>query len=462
MAIVRGTRSPRWYTVTKWRRFCMSAPPTDKAPATPPSEPSYSLDQYVHAATRDNTRRSYRAAIEHYEAKWGGFLPATASQVAQYLVDHAKALAVSTLTQRLAALAAWHNEQGFPDPTKAPLVKKTLKGIRELHPSTPKQAKPLQVEQLRALMAWMTAQFQAAERAANRQQQLLWARNRALVLVGFWRGFRSDELCRMRFEHTEAMPNQGLTIFLPRSKQDRDGLGRTFHAPALTELCPVEAFQRWRALSELETGPVFQGINRWGQLSGRALNPNSLIGLLRQWLSEAGVTDTTKFGSHSLRRGFASWANSQAWDLKALMEYVGWRDVKSAMRYIDAQAPFQNALCPAESIDSQRSNAFIEQLPTPVATRTLNVFLTLERYHQGVRTKKKAQEALERFCLQRYQMRRTPKARHQYTIEVSTLPNERFDDRMAELIQDMHDLAQTHQCVLDVALTDSKTGEIWD
>ncbi|WP_412032775.1 hypothetical protein [Pseudomonas syringae] len=40
-----------------------------------------------------------------------------------------------------------------------------------------------------------------------------------------------------------------------------------------------------------------------------------------------------------MRRGFASWAHSNGWDLKSLMAYVGWRDIKSAMRYIDA-APF--------------------------------------------------------------------------------------------------------------------------
>lgn len=36
------------------------------------------VDQYIHAATRENTRKSYRAAIEHFEVSWGGFLPATA------------------------------------------------------------------------------------------------------------------------------------------------------------------------------------------------------------------------------------------------------------------------------------------------------------------------------------------------------------------------------------------------
>jgi len=36
-------------------------------------QPMSDLDRYLQAATRDNTRRSYRAAVEHFETVWGGF-----------------------------------------------------------------------------------------------------------------------------------------------------------------------------------------------------------------------------------------------------------------------------------------------------------------------------------------------------------------------------------------------------
>lgn len=80
------------------------------------------VDLYVKAATRDNTRRSYRSAIEHFEVSWGGFLPATSDSVARYLADYSETLSINTLKQRLAALAQWHIDQGMPDPTKAPLL----------------------------------------------------------------------------------------------------------------------------------------------------------------------------------------------------------------------------------------------------------------------------------------------------------------------------------------------------
>jgi hypothetical protein len=88
------------------------------------------IDKYVEAAKRDNTRKSYRSAIEHFESAWGGYLPATADKIAQYLAHFAPTLAISTLRQRLAALAAWHNDQGFPDPTKAPNLKALQSFIR--------------------------------------------------------------------------------------------------------------------------------------------------------------------------------------------------------------------------------------------------------------------------------------------------------------------------------------------
>ena len=94
---------------------------------------SQDIERYLQAGTRANTRRSYQQALEHFEVSWGGFLPATSDAIVRYLVDHAATLSSNTLKLRLAALAQWHVSQGFPDPTKTPLVRQILKGIRTLH-----------------------------------------------------------------------------------------------------------------------------------------------------------------------------------------------------------------------------------------------------------------------------------------------------------------------------------------
>jgi len=179
----------------------------------------------------------------------------------------------------------------------------------------------------------------ASAAAEQRQGDLLRARrDRALILLGFWRGFRSDELCRLQIEHVQAVAGSGISLYLPRSKSDRDNLGRTFHTPALLRLCPVQAYIEWINSAALVRGPVFRGINRWGRLSEQGLHANSVIALLRQALERAGIAGE-HYTSHSLRRGFATWAHRSGWDLKSLMSYVGWKDMQSAMRYVEAN-PF--------------------------------------------------------------------------------------------------------------------------
>lgn len=296
------------------------------------------LDRYLQAATRDNTRRSYRAAIEHFEVQWGGFLPATAESVARYLAAYAGELSINTLRLRLSALAQWHSSQGFADPTKAPVVRQVFKGIRALHPVQEKQAQPLELQHLEQVVAWLDEEVASAA-AEQRHGDLLRARrDRALILLGFWRGFRSDELCRLQIEHVQAVAGAGISLYLPRSKSDRDNLGRTFHTPALLRLCPVQAYIEWINSAALVRGPVFRGIDRWGHLSEKGLHANSVIALLRQALERAGIAGE-HYTSHSLRRGFATWAHRSGWDLKSLMSYVGWKDMQSAMRYVEAN-PF--------------------------------------------------------------------------------------------------------------------------
>lgn len=296
------------------------------------------LDRYLQAATRDNTRRSYRAAIEHFEVSWGGFLPATSDSVARYLAAYAGELSINTLKLRLSALAQWHNSQGFADPTKAPVVRQVFKGIRALHPVQEKQAEPLQLQHLEQVVNCLALEARQAIVDEDTPALLRARRDTALILLGFWRGFRSDELCRLHVEHVQAIAGSGISVYVPRSKSDRENLGRTYQTPSLQRLCPVQAYIEWIASAALVRGPVFRSIDRWGNLSEQGLHANSVIPLLRQALERAGIA-AEGYTSHSLRRGFATWAHRSGWDLKSLMSYVGWKDVKSAMRYVEA-SPF--------------------------------------------------------------------------------------------------------------------------
>ncbi|AZC51732.1 Cointegrate resolution protein S [Pseudomonas chlororaphis subsp. piscium] len=294
-----------------------------------------SPERYIRAARRASTERRYAQAIEHFEVGWGGLLPASSESVVRYLTHYGDQLTSRTLRVHLAALARWHLQLGFADPTKSPRVRDTLRGIRALHPQPVKQAEALALTELEICIARLSQELADASPAVR----LRAARDQALILLGFWRAFRSDELCRLRIEHIQLRKAEGLELFLPSSKSDRSNRGRVVKVPALKRLCPVAAYEVWLSESGLTQGALFRSIDRWGHVGAHTLNANSLSRLLRQVFLRSSV-DPEGYSAHSLRRGFATWASANQWSSKALMDYVGWRDVQSAARYIDNDAPF--------------------------------------------------------------------------------------------------------------------------
>ncbi|MCK4140393.1 site-specific integrase [Ralstonia pseudosolanacearum] len=435
---------------------------------------THDIDRYLEAATRDNTRRSYQSSIRHFEVEWGGFLPASADAVARYLAEHAETLSLNTLRARLAALGQWHQSQGFPDPTKAPHVRKVLKGIAALHPATEKRAKPLQLTQLEQLVAWLDERLTQASATGDTRTYATHARDKAIVLIGFWRGFRSDELSRMYVEHVEVESGRGMTVYLPRTKADRNPRGTTFKAPALSRLCPVTAYEAWIVASGMSAGPVFRRIDRWGHVGGEAMHAGSFVPLLRTLFRAAGLPAPDSYSSHSLRRGFATWANANQWDLKMLMEYVGWKDVRSAMRYIDAADPFaqhriESALAPPAAPVPPSSAIPMapppERLPAippkPIAQTRLTVNLYIERNSKFVRGMSKARRWIEQFCLSQYQMRELESRRPRYEIVMPFAAGSELEQAIEELISEIHENADLCNCFVEVTLHDPLTDNYW-
>ncbi|WP_374350676.1 site-specific integrase [Chitinimonas sp.] len=430
------------------------------------------LDQYLEAAVRKNTRRSYASAVRHFEEEWKGFLPATADSIARYLADNAALLTVSTLKQRLAALAQWHKEQGFPDPTKAPVVRKVLKGIQTLHPAVPKQAQPLQLDQLEQVVNWHDTAISLADSRGDRNGQLRYARDKALLLLGFWRGFRGDELTRAAVEFVDVAPGRGLKIFLPVSKSDRQAAGKTFKVPALTKLCPVAAYQDWISLSGLTNGPVFRGIDQFGTLSDSGLHTNSLIPLLRRMFARTGLEAPSGYSGHSLRRGFANWASSNGWDARTLMDYVGWKDAKSAIRYLDAAEfivlPGNVGMVQADpkAIAPPLAPQVVPALPSlvppsPACRLQVEVTCLLSRYNSQVRGLPQAHRLIEELCLAPHQMHRLDKeGRYRITVEGDS--DDGIIDAIVALLDDMHRIADNHQCFLEARVHDPTGDRYWN
>jgi hypothetical protein len=161
---------------------------------------------------------------------------------------------------------------------------------------------------------WLEQEAQTAKQQQDRPSLLRAYRDRALILLGFWRGFRSDELCRLQIEHVQAHAGGGITLYLPRSKGDRDNLGRAYQTPALLRLCPVRAYhglgQRARRWCD---GSAYFAVSTAGAISRKEeLHADSVIPLLQSSIWSAPVSPLDKLtpATHR-RRGFASWTHAK-------------------------------------------------------------------------------------------------------------------------------------------------------
>lgn len=424
------------------------------------------VERYVSAATRDNTRRSYASALRHFEEAWGGFLPATPDSVARYLAEHAETLSINTLRHRLAALAHWHADQGFTDPTRAPKINQVLKGIRALHPTQEQRAKPLQLEPLARVSTWLDQAVAAADHCQNAAASLRHRRDKALLLLGFWRGFRGDELLQLRVEHLTLTPGHGLTCFLPRSKGDRGQSGVTLSVPALSRLCPVKAVQDWLGIVNLREGPVFRRIDRWGYIHDQGLHPNSLIRLLRRLFTQAGLASPESYSSHSLRRGFAGWANANGWDVPSLMNYVGWKDVQVAMRYLDGGDPFQRTrfetgLTRTSPLIGEAKSAGSARGVDNTPEQPLLLCLVLQPRRRGAR-RGRARRLIEDICLATHRAVPLDAEHTRYQLSVTAEDETALEEILAMLLNDLHRIADNHDCDVEAALHDELNGRHWD
>lgn len=430
------------------------------------------VDDYLKAAERKNTLLSYASAIRHFEEEWKGLLPASSDAVARYLADYASTLSGNTLRHRLAALSRWHLDQGFADPTKSSTIRQLLKGIRSVHNAPEKKARPLELDVLEQVDAWLARNIAQAQRDADHAAELGFTRDRSLILLGFWRGFRSDELVRLSVKNVQIVASEGMTCYLDRSKGDRQALGRIYKCPSLSRLCPVTAFSQWITLAKLDQGPVYRSIDRWGNISDQAMHPNSLIPLLRNMLSLAGVAAVDEYSSHSLRRGLAGWARASGWDIKDLMEYVGWTDIKSAMRYLEEdntsiQARFERGLgAPPEQENSISSVMPPATLPVPqsitLPTVIVLVTMSLERYSKESRGLTRGRRLIEEVCFGRYAMQRQDTRGTRYELTIPYTNDDALDETIYALLDEMYRIADDNQCLLEASLHEPSSGKYWD
>lgn len=166
-------------------------------------------------------------------------------------------------------------------------------------------------------------------------------RDRAILMVAFASGGRRrSEIASLRLEQltveapieTEGGPPlPSLAIHLGRTKTTT---GEADEVVYLTGR-PVEALNAWLATAKIDKGSVFRGIGRWGTVSKRALDPQSINAILKQRAEMAGL-DRGEFSAHGLRSGYLTEAANRGIPLPEAMEQSRHRSVQQASSYYNS------------------------------------------------------------------------------------------------------------------------------
>jgi integrase len=96
-------------------------------------------------------------------------------------------------------------------------------------------------------------------------------------------------------------------IRLRRSKTDQEGRGRLVQIPdrVALEPTPNEALEQWLRRAGISSGPLFRGVDRWGNVRGSALSGQAIYSIVRRCMESIGE-DPGRYGAHSLRAGYAT------------------------------------------------------------------------------------------------------------------------------------------------------------
>lgn len=163
-------------------------------------------------------------------------------------------------------------------------------------------------------------------------------RDRAILMVGFASGGRRrSEIAALRVEQLTAEPPiergggpplPSLAIHLGRTKTTS---GEQDEVVYLTGR-PVEALNAWIAAAKIDKGSLFRAIGRWGTVSKRSLDPQSVNALLKKRAEMAGL-DAGEFSAHGLRSGYLTEAANRGIPLPEAMEQSRHRSVQQASSY---------------------------------------------------------------------------------------------------------------------------------
>ncbi|MFK3665840.1 site-specific integrase [Ochrobactrum teleogrylli] len=236
--------------------------------------------------------------------------------------------APATVRRRLANWSTLTRWRGLEGSFSSPAVKSAIRlAVRALNrPRSRKSANAITGDILGKLLATCSG------------EDLTAIRDRAILMVAFASGGRRrSEVAGLRVEQLikqapvtdeDGPPLPSLGIHLGRTKTS----GADHDEIVYLTGRPVEALTRWLEAARIDKGSVFRKVDRWGNVSTRALEPSAVNRIVKQRVQMAGL-EPKEFSAHGLRSGYLTEAANRGIPLPEAMEQSRHRSVQQASDY---------------------------------------------------------------------------------------------------------------------------------
>lgn len=238
--------------------------------------------------------------------------------------------APDTVRRRLASWSTLTKWRGLDGAFASPAIKSAIRlAVR----AVPRQRRR---KSAKAVTGDVLAKLLATCATDNLRDVRDWA---ILMVVFASGGRRRSEVARLRCEQlaveapievADGPPLPSLAIHLGRTKT---ATGVEDEVVYLTGR-PIEALNAWLAAAKIDKGRVFLAIGRWGTVSRRALDPQSINAILKQRAEMAGL-DAGEFSAHGLRSGYLTEAANRGIPLLEAIEQSHNRSVQQPSGYYD-------------------------------------------------------------------------------------------------------------------------------
>lgn len=299
--------------------------------------------ELASSSKADNTKKAYKKDFDRFVDWCNGqkldFLPATSQTVKLYITHlDETGRKPATITRVLASISKAHRLLEIESPTRSAVVGEVLEGIKRTRGTAQNKKKPILAKDLKKIIK-------------ATPPDLLGVRDKALLLIGWAGALRRSELVALDVEDLERV-DDGLVITIRRSKTDQAGAGQKIAVPRLqSEFCPIRHLDKWLALSQISSGPIFCSVNNGGKNAffykleqPVRLSKKSVALIIKKAVKRIGL-NPEYYSGHSLRAGWTTAAAGVGAPVHIMKKHTRHRSDKMLGEYIrDAELFNDNPL----------------------------------------------------------------------------------------------------------------------